>query len=185
MTKFLTLAFALLVSAAPVEAATYSFSQSGGSVKFFNKASLHGIDGTAKTFSGTLDTDAGTGQLDVNTASMTTHLGPRDTKMHEFCLESDKYPKITFAVSSIDGGDALKSGEGSGKVTLKGTLTIRDVSKPVSVQADYSFGADGLSLKGRYDFKWTDFKVPDPSIIISRLYPEMNVQFNLKAKASQ
>ena len=68
---------------------------------------------------------------------------------------------ITFAVSSIDGGDALKSGEGSGKVTLKGTLTIRDVSKPVSVKADYSFGADGLSLKGRYDFKWTDFKVPD------------------------
>ena len=44
---------------------------------------------------------------------MTTHLGP-GTKMHERCLETDKYPTITFAVSSIGGGDAQR-GQGSGR----------------------------------------------------------------------
>ena len=185
MKQFLALGLALLGSFSTAEAATYGFTPAGSSVKFFNKASLHGIEGTAKSFSGSLDTETGTGKLSVSTANMTTHLGPRDTKMHEYCLETDKYPTITFAVSSIDGGDALNSGQGSGTVTLKGTLTIRDVSRPVAIKTSYSFGDDGLSLSGRHDFKWTDFNVPDPSIIISKLYPEMNVQFKLKAKPSQ
>ena len=185
MMKILPVGLALVVRPWTAEAATYGFTQAGSSVKFFNKASLHGIDGTAKSFSGSLDTEAGTGKLSVSTANMTTHLGPRDTKMHEFCLETDKYPTITYAVSSIDGGDALNAGQGAGTVTLKGTLTIRDVSKPVAIKTSYSFGDNGLSLSGRHDFKWTDFNVPDPSIIISRLYPEMNVQFKLQAKPSQ
>ena len=185
MIKLFTFGLALFVTTSSAEAATYGFTQAGSSVKFFNKASLHGIEGTAKSFSGTLDTESGTGQLSVSTSNMTTHLGPRDTKMHEFCLETDKYPKITFAVTSIDGVDGLNSGQGSGTVTLKGTLTIRDVTAPVAIKTAYSFGPDGLSLSGRHDFKWTDFNVPDPSIIISKLYPEMNVQFKLTAKPSQ
>ena len=166
-----------------VSPAKYSFNQAGSSVKFFNTASLHGIEGAAKSFSGSLDTDALTGGFSVKTASMTTNLGPRDTKMHEFCLESEKFPTIVFSVTGIEGGEALQAGSGSGKVTLTGTLKIRDVTKPVSIAADYAFSDGGLSLKGRHDFKWTDFNVPDPSIIISRLYPDMNVQFSLAMTA--
>jgi len=171
-----------LMMGASAEAKTYTFSQSGSSVKFFNKASLHGIEGKAKSFGGTLDSDSLTGSLVVKTASMTTDLGPRDKKMHEFCLESVKFPAITFDVKSIEGGEALQSGEGSGKVTLVGTLKIRDATKTVRVAADYAFVDTGLKLTGRYDFKWTDYGVPDPSIIISKLYPEMNVQFTLNAQ---
>jgi len=176
------LASAWMAAVGPAHAKTYAFSQSGSSLKFFNKASLHGIEGKAKTFSGSLDTDALTGSLVVQATSMTTSLGPRDNKMHKFCLESAKFPTVTFDVKSIEGGEALQSGEGSGTVTLVGSLKIRDVSKSVRVATNYSFGADGLSLSGRYDFKWTEYKVPDPSILISTLYPEMNVQFSLKAQ---
>ncbi len=175
-------ASSLLVFGGSVEAKIYSFSQSDSSLKFFNKASLHGIEGTAKSFSGSIDTDAGTGSMTVKAASMTTNLGPRDKKMQSFCLESDQFPTISFDVKSIDGGQALQGGQGSGKITLIGLLKIRDVSKMIRVDTDYSFGADGLTLKGRYDFKWTDYNVPDPSIFISTLYPEMNVQFSLKAQ---
>jgi polyisoprenoid-binding protein YceI len=181
MNRFLIGFFCIfsLTTGLAAEAAKYSFSQSGSSLKFLNKASLHGIEGKAKAFSGTLDTDALTGVLTVETAEMTTSLGPRDTKMHKFCLESKKFPKISFSVTGIEGGEALQAGSGSGKVTLVGKLTIRDVSLPVRVVADFSFTGADLSLKGRYDFKWTDFNVPDPSIFVSTLYPEMNVQFQL------
>ena len=171
-----------LLIGASAEAKTYTFSQSGSSIKFFNKASLHGIEGTAKSFGGTLDSASLTGSLVVKTASMTTDLGPRDKKMHEFCLESVTFPAITFDVKSIEGGEALQNGEGAGQVTLVGSLTIRDVSKSVRIAADYAFVDTGLKLTGRYDFKWTDYGVPDPSIIISKLYPEMNVQFTLNAQ---
>jgi polyisoprenoid-binding protein YceI len=161
------------------QAKTYLFSQQGSALKFFNSASLHGIEGEAKQFSGSLDTDTLTASLVVTTAAMTTSLGPRDSKMHSFCLESSKFPKIAFVVSSIEGGEGLASGAGAGNVSLVGSLTIRDVSLPIKVAAKYVFEGEKLKLKGRYDFKWTDFKVPDPSIFISTLYPDMHVEFDL------
>ena len=177
----IVVALICVMNVASAEAKTYAYSQAGSSLKFFNKASLHGIEGTAKTFSGTLDTAAMSGALTVQATAMTTALGPRDKKMQSFCLESSKFPTITFDVKSIEGGEALQAATGSGKVTLVGTLKIRDVAQSIRVATDYAFEGDALTLKGRYDFKWTDFNVPDPSIFISTLYPEMNVQFTLKA----
>ena len=164
------------------QAGTYK-GQSAGSLTFDMEASLHAIKGTAKSFSSSLDTDALKGSLVVQTKSMTTHLGPRDKKMHEFCLESEKFPTITFTVNSIDGGtEGLKTGAGTGKVTLKGSLKVRDVAKNVSMPATYSFNGDTLTLTGKHAFKWTDFNVPDPSIFISTLYPDMSVKFNVNLK---
>ena len=165
------------------QAGTYK-GNSAGTVTFHNTASLHGIEGTAKSFSTSLDTDALKGSLVVQTKSMTTALGPRDTKMHEFCLESDKFSTITFSVNSIEGGiEGLKTGAGTGSVVLKGSLKIRDTSKNVSIPATYSFTDSGLALSGKHAFKWTDFNVPDPSIFISTLYPDMSVEFNVNLKS--
>ena len=161
-----------------------SFEGSTGSVQFFNEASLHKIEGTAKTFTASLDTDALTGSLVVQTKSMTTHLGPRDSKMQSFCLESDKYGTIAFKATSIEGDTAaLKAGSGSGSVKLKGTLTIRDTTKNVTIPATYSATNGSVSMSGSYAFKWTDYNVPDPSIFISTLYPDMSVKFNVSMDA--
>ena len=68
----LVVAILALTWSVAAEAAKYTFDQTGSSVTFHNTASLHGIDGTAKQFSGTFDSDAGTGSLVVQTKSMTT-----------------------------------------------------------------------------------------------------------------
>jgi polyisoprenoid-binding protein YceI len=185
MSKIFSL-LSLLVSLAfspMAQAGAYS-GNSAGTVTFHNEASLHGIAGKAKSFSTSINTDTLKGSLVVQTKSMTTELGPRDTKMHEFCLESDKFSTITFSVNSIEGGvEGLKTGAGAGKVQLKGSLKIRDVTKTVSIPASYSFADDGLTLSGSHAFKWTDFNVPDPSIFISTLYPDMSVKFSVKLKS--
>ena len=165
------------------EATKYTFDQSGGSLTFHNTASLHGIDGVAKNFSGSLDSAAGTGVLVVQTKSMTTNLGPRDKKMHEYCLESDKFPTIEFKVTGLgNGADGLKARAASGKVVLNGSLKIRDTSKSISVPTTFTASGDDLTLKGKFDFSWKDYNVPDPSILISTLYPDMSVKFSLKLK---
>ena len=166
----------------PSQAGKYTFDTTGSSVTFHNTASLHGIDGVAKQFNGRLDSDAGTGVLVVKTSSMTTNLGPRDKKMHEYCLEVEKFPTIDFNVSSVTGLDAINAGAAKGSVTLNGSLSIRDVSRPVSVPASFTTEGDDLTLAGQLEFKWTDFKVPDPSIFISTLYPDMSVKFSLALK---
>ena len=156
------------------------FSGKSGSVQFFNEASLHKFDGEAPDFVATFDTETMTGTLVVQTKTMTTNLYPRDVKMRSYCLEVDQYPTITFNLTGIDGDTAaMAAGSGSGSVTIRGTLTIRDTTKPVSFPATYSASASELSMKGSYAFKWTDFNIPDPSIIVSRLYPDMSVQFDV------
>jgi polyisoprenoid-binding protein YceI len=168
---------------ATADATKYTFDQSGSSVTFHNTASLHGIDGVAKQFGGSFDSGAGTGSLVVQTKSMTTNLGPRDNKMHDFCLESDKYPTIEFAVTGMGGGvEGLKAKAKRGKIALNGTLKIRDTKKTISVPTSFVTMGDDLTLQGEFDFNWQDYNVPDPSILISTLYPDMSVKFSLKLK---
>jgi len=176
------LALSFLGWSSSSEAAKYTFGTAGSSVTFQNQASLHGIDGEVKEYSGSFDSTAGTGLLVVKTKSMTTNLGPRDNKMHSFCLESEKYPTIEFKVSSVTGLESVQAGSKRGRITLNGNLKIRDVTKPISVASSFVTVGNDLTLQGQLDFKWTDFNVPDPSILISTLYPDMSVKFSLSMK---
>ena len=58
---------------------------------------------------------------------------------------------------------------------MNGKLTIRDVTKSIAVPAAFVKMGNDMSLQGQFDFKWTDYEVPDPSIIISTLYPDMSL----------
>lgn len=165
------------------EAASYSFSNSGSRITFDMSSSLHDFEGKAKSFEGTLDTDAGTGKMTIDATSLTTDLGPRDSKMHKSCLESGTYGTISFEVTSIEGDLAgLQSGAGAGKVTLKGNLTIRGMYVEESISTDYSFDGGTLTLRGGLRMSWKTFGVPDPSIVISKLDPSMKVKFKIKMK---
>ena len=164
------------------EAAKYSFGTSGSVVTFHNVASLHSFDGDVEEYGGHFDSSTGTGSFVVKTKSMTTNLGPRDKRMHAYCLESDKFPTIQFKVSGVDGLETMNSEAKRGKVTLKGDLTIRDVTKTISVPTAFVKMGNDMSLQGQFDFKWTDYEVPDPSIFISTLYPDMSMKFSLRLK---
>ncbi len=182
--RFFTVLFAAAVLALvqTAEAAKYSFGTSGSVVTFHNTASLHGIDGDVKDYSGNFDSSSGTGSFVVKTKSMTTNLGPRDKKMHSLCLESDKFPTIVFDVSGVSGLETMNSEAKRGKVTLNGKLTIRDVTKSIAVPTAFVKMGNDMSLQGQFAFKWTDYEVPDPSIFISTLYPDMSVKFSLRLK---
>lgn len=181
-TMFSFLFCAALLITQSAAAAQYTFDQGSSSLTFLNSASLHEIDGVVKQFSGTFDSDTGTGELKVKAASLTTNLGPRDSKMHSFCLESSNFPAISFQVTGVDGGESLNSDAKRGRVKLKGKLTIRDVTKDVVVDSSFTRVGDDLQLNGKYGMKWTDYNVADPSILISTLYPDMSVSFRLTLK---
>ena len=102
--------------------------------------------------------------------------------MHSFCLESEKYPTIEFKVASVQGIENVQAKAKRGRITLNGSLKIRDTTKPIAVPASFVTVGDDLTLQGQFDFKWTDFNVPDPSILISTLYPDMSVKFSLNMK---
>jgi polyisoprenoid-binding protein YceI len=153
-------------------------------VTFHNGSTLGDFSGTAP-IAGFVDPVARRGALDIATASMSTGSGPRDARMLAYCLEAPRFPTIHFSLTTITGDvAALKAGGPAGTVTLVGALTIRDVTRTVSVPASFSYDATGLKLSGRYDLKWGDFGVPDPSVVIATLAPDMYVSFDIVAAAS-
>ena len=97
------------------------------------------VTGAFKSFEGSLETDSEDFQnakvnitLDVN--SIDTNQEQRDShlKSGEF-FDAEKYPKISFTSTSLTkDGDDYK---------LNGDLTIKDVTKPVSLDVEYGGSA--------------------------------------------
>ena len=58
-------------------------------------------------------------------------------------------------------------------------MTVRSTSREVDVTSSYNWTPEGkLRLSGNHELKWSDYGVPDPSIVISTLYPEMRFSFD-------
>jgi polyisoprenoid-binding protein YceI len=83
-----------------------------------------------------------TGTITVAAASFDTKNDTRDTHVRSAgYLNVDKYPDITVAIQSVKPADQ--------GVTITGTLTVHDQSRPLSFPATVSgFDGDELSLDG-------------------------------------
>ena len=172
----------LLAMTPSADAARYAFDDTKGNITFDMSASLHDIEGKAGSFTGDLDIGGAspTGTILLQAAQLTTFLGVRDDRMHDFCLGTDEYPTIELRIGATTGNvKGLNSGRGSGTVELRGQLTVRSSSRDVVIPATYTWEGDSVRLTGTHQVKWPDYGVPDPSILISTLYPEVNVQFNV------
>jgi polyisoprenoid-binding protein YceI len=175
----------VLLPTAIAAAAELNVSEATGRLGFHAQATLADFDGVADTFHGHLSTDTGTGELIVDAHGLSTGLGPRDSRMLTWCLEVDRFPEIRFTVQALRGDTAgLQQGTGNGSVVLAGLLAVRDVTRPVEVPATWAWEGPNLHLKGKLDMRWTDWNVPDPSVLLSTLEPDMSVVFDVVAKPS-
>lgn len=181
----LALLTALLVT--PASAADrYAFDDRAGTIQFDTTSSLHGIPGRATSFSGEVNLDGDNpvlGTLTIQTSAITTDLGLRDKRLWGYVLETKKYPTMTIEVGDVTGDKAgFASGKGSGEIVLEGQMTMRTVQREVSIPCTYSWEGDSVKLAGQYEFLWTDYQLPDPSIPLARMYPEVKVNFDVAAK---
>lgn len=167
----------------------YSFSNDSSDVTFHMVATLHEVDGDCKSFQGELDVGTKathTGKVTFQTSEVTTFIDIRDETMHEDVLEVASYPTAVFDIKAIGGDVAgLDSKKGSGDVVLKGQFTIKTVSKDIEFPVTYTWDDSGnLSLAGHFETTWTNWNLPDPSILISTLYPDVDIKVAVKASKS-
>lgn len=169
----------------PALAAELAFAEADGSLKLGFGASLHPFDGRARAFSGRLSTDSLTGELVVPVTSLTTGLGPRDSRMHQWCLEATRWPEIRYDLRQVRGGvEGLRAGTGAGTATFVGALTVRDVTRDLEIPVTWSWEGGSLRLEGHVELDWTLWNVPDPAVAISALEPALRVDFDVLARPS-
>jgi polyisoprenoid-binding protein YceI len=168
----------------------FKFNQKESLITFDISTSVHPVRAIAKKFRGfmrvkTADEkkfDEIEALLEIDTGSITTQIGLCNEIMRRDTLKVETYPKITFKVKSLE---ITSNKTGSNNIIflkLGGFLTIRGVEQEVAIPVKVTVSPDktfGL-VEGKYSINFNDFKVPDPSIFIAKVYPVLDLSFKLK-----
>lgn len=155
-TEVKLLPLVLLLVAAPLSAASFTFDASTSELGFIGDYGGEPVPGKFKVFSGTVDFDlakplATRFSTEIDVASLDTDYSDRDDTLRgEEFFDTAKHPQASYASS----GDCTAAG---GKLSCPGTLTLRGVTKPVALEITPL--ADGRIIEGKATVDRSQFRV--------------------------
>ena len=149
-------------------------------IRFHAASRFMDADGAFARFGGEIRLEDGrlesaSGRLVIEVASLDTGIRMRDDHLRsgDF-FDAERYPRATFVTSTVRvGGD---------RITVSGDLTIRGVTRPVSVPVTVTLAGGALRIVGDLTLNRREFGVAYQS----RLNPvrdEVRVSFDLTAVA--
>lgn len=181
---FLTLL--LIVCPRLTQAATWDLplavNDSNTTVSFEVDSTWHLVHGTTKNISGTVTQASSTDPLSIRADIVipvrffNTDSQSRDERMLEV-MAAERFPSVSFRSTRLSENCTPTSIEIHGRCTgsLRGALTIRDVSKEVDLPVEIAKQDGHYVINGTLHIAWADFNVEDPSILIARLDPTVTI----------
>ena len=131
-------------------AGTYNIDPSHSRVGFSARhAMVTKVRGSFNEYSGsaTVADGAATLTIDITVASIDTRSADRDGHLQSAdFFDAATFPKITFASTSV-------KDSGSDKLVVDGNLTIKDVTKPISITFEYTGTATDPFGNARFGFE--------------------------------
>lgn len=104
------------------------------------------------------------GEVTVQTGSITTDSDRRDSQFRGNIFDTATYPTATFTFDSpVDLSTVPKDGTTT-TVSAEGTLTLKDQSKPVTVDMQVLQSGDTLIASGSIPTTWSDYGINPPSL---------------------
>tara|TARA_R110001632_G_scaffold169803_3_gene288853 strand:- start:4117 stop:4665 length:549 start_codon:yes stop_codon:yes gene_type:complete len=98
---------------------------------------------------------------------------------NENYMESDAFPKASFK-GKIDGIDQIGFSKNKQQLDLKGTVTIREITKKVNFKVYLSTSDGKLFLEGDFLLNPSDFHIKVPGIVREKIAEEVTVKLSLK-----
>jgi len=148
------------------------------------------VRGSFNDFTGTAEVANGSATItvDINAASVDTRSADRDGHLQspDF-FDVAAFPKLTFASTSV-------KDSGSDKIVVEGNLTIKDVTKPITIEFEFTgtatdpfgnarFGFEGAAEINRKDFGLTwNAALETGGILVSE---NIKLEFEISAIASK
>jgi len=77
-------------------------------------------------------------------------------KPKRIALEIAKYPRIVFNSTKLS---SKKTGDGQYEVQIDGELTLHGVTRPITLPAQVSFDGHGLTARGQFTVRHSDFQM--------------------------
>ena len=157
---------------------------SNTSVSFVLESTWNTINGTTKDLAGSIslkdkkDPLSIVVDLTIKVKTLDTDWDDRDETLQE-CMASDQYPTVSFISQRLSDNckpsviDISKRCSGS----LTGILTIRDVTKEVTLPVEISKEPESYRIKGTLPLQWADYNIEDPSILIVQVDRTANISY--------
>ncbi len=166
-----------LAAARPAIAYSQLYTTRTGFIGFYSRTPLEDIRGENNQVYAVID--AGKKNL-AFAALLKGFIFPKELMQEHFnenYVESDKYPKATF--SGAYTGDVALDKDGVYKVSVKGNLTLHNVSRAVETTATLEVKAGHLLGVAELKVRPEDFNIGIPSIVRDKIDKEITVKINI------
>ena len=133
---------------------------------FTKKATSHfTMDATPSTLKGSME---------ISVLDLVSDNQKRDEHMQEV-LESSSFPKAIFTLKEV----VAKGGDG---YTLKGTMTLHGVTKPLSFEGSMSDDGGKLHIKATSMIKMTDFGIKPIKLMFLTVRDQLDLRVDVMLK---
>lgn len=166
-TMYVIMSAVILLSNTALQAQKY-FTRSG-KISFFSDAPMEKIE--AHNQQGTAVVDFGSGAMEfaVLIKSFQFEKALMQEHFNENYLESDKYPKSSFKGQVVDYRAIDLKKDGTYKSRIKGTLTIKNVSKEVETEATFTVSKGNLTAKTSFSVAVADYNIEIPKLVAEKI----------------
>lgn len=110
--------------------------------------------------------------IDASTVNSGVGLRNRHLRNEEQWLNVEKYPRIHFKSTKIE--------KTSAGFSATGTLTLKDVSKPIVIPFTFSSSGNSGVFKGRFSIKRQDYKLGKPGGSVGETI-QINIEVPVKS----
>ena len=122
----------------------------------------------------------------VGLASLQTDSNMRDNYVRRSILQTDKYPQAVFVPTQATGFPLPLPQSGSVTFKLTGNLTIKDVTKPVTLDVTGTVQDNSFTGTATTSFKFEDFSLPQPQVpVVLSVVDNINLELDITMQRSQ
>ncbi|NVK29093.1 MAG: YceI family protein [Flavobacteriia bacterium] len=149
-------------------------------IKFFSSTSVEDIEAASNQASSVLEKNTGKIAFQVLMTSFSFEKALMQEHFNENYVESETYPKATFAGQIEDLSKVDFETEGTYTVSIKGTLTVHGVAQERTVSATIKVDGENVLLETVFEVQPADHDIEIPSVVRDNIARELEV--TVKAK---
>ena len=151
-----------------------------GYIGFFSHTTLEDIKADNNQVAGALDVSTGEIVFQVLIRSFHFEKALMEEHFNENYMESDKFPKAVFKgkISDLKKIDFKKAG--IYETVVEGDLTIRDVTKKISVSGAIEVIPDGIGADAKFPLKPEDFGIKIPNVVRENIARSIEISVSMK-----
>jgi polyisoprenoid-binding protein YceI len=151
-----------------------------GFISFFSHTPLEDIKADNNQVASVVDISSGEIVFQVLIKSFHFDRALMEEHFNENYMESVKYPKSTFKgkITNLSEVDFKKTG--TYEIMVEGDLTIRDITKKVSVKGTLEVLQNGLNAEAKFNIAPEDYNIRIPGVVRDKIAKSFEVTVKMK-----